>query len=403
MGPTYARMAAGACLIATGLLSASGAIALAAPDSGTDNDSNQSQTANANRKPGHANVGKSSFGSAGKSGAASRPAAVSTPNSASATAGSNPTVGSTKGPGANAVANPPGAAGDAISSISSAVRGAVQAMAPSDTSLPSLPTSTGVPTTGPLAGALAPLSNLVGNVAGAIIGPQAAQPLVDAANQFLNQVTTLKSNTSFSSGTNSNKPVRNPAVLPTQQTPDLQTVALPTPIVPGSSRFGVEVASARGTTAPAPVAPGVITPAMLSSQVAVSAAQSAPAAPTASPAAPNWLSGVASQIFHGVREAVRNVTLTELALAALPGVAGLLFFFGTGVGLGRRQAKFGFAMASSGAVRFAVRGPLGVVRNGSSVSVHSRKNFSAKVGAMATAVDGTDRGRRHLRMVDRAA
>jgi hypothetical protein len=151
--------------------------------------------------------------------------------------------------------------------------------------------------------------------------------------------------------------------------------------------------------------PGVITPELLSNRVTVTPAQPAPAAPTVAPTAPNWLSGVASQIFHGVREALRNVTLTELALAALPGVAGLLFFFGTGIGLGHRQAKFGFALASSGAVRFAVRGPLGVVRNGSSVSVHSRKNASAvKTDAVISTDDSTQSSpRRHLRLVDRAA
>ena len=149
----------------------------------------------------------------------------------------------------------------------------------------------------------------------------------------------------------------------------------------------------------------MITPQLLSNRVTVTPAQPAPAAPAVTAAAPNWLSGVASQIFHGVREALRNVTLTELALAALPGVAGLLFFFGTGIGLGHRQAKFGFALASSGAVRFAVRGPLGVVRSGSTVSVHSRKNTAAvTVDAKSLTDGGAEPGSgRHLRLVGRAA
>lgn len=85
-----------------------------------------------------------------------------------------------------------------------------------------------------------------------------------------------------------------------------------------------------------------------------------------------WLAYLATQISLGVREALRNVSVTELALAALPGLVGLLFFFASGVGLGRRQARFGFALQSTGAIRFAARGPLGVVRSGTSVSVRVR-------------------------------
>ncbi|MFM8598370.1 MAG: hypothetical protein ACKOB8_05120 [Mycobacterium sp.] len=85
-----------------------------------------------------------------------------------------------------------------------------------------------------------------------------------------------------------------------------------------------------------------------------------------------WLAYLATQISLGVREALRNVSVTELALAALPGLVGLLFFFASGVGLGRRQARFGFALQSTGAIRFAARGPLGVVRSGTMVSVRVR-------------------------------
>lgn len=414
MGPSYLRVAAGTCLLATGLVTGSSALALAAPDSGSENGGSQSQDSGANRKPGHATNGKGVSGSAGKSAASGRQAAVNTPNSATSTDG----AGSTKGPSANAIATLPDAAlpdagGGAISSVpsavSSAIRGIGRAVSPSaaastaPTSLPVLPAPTGIPTTGPLAGALAPLSNLVGNVAGVLIGPQAAQPLVDAANQFLDQVATLKANANISTGTNLNKPVRTPAALPGQQLPDLQTVTLPAPVVPGSSLIGGEVAPTRVAVTPPVTTPGVMTPQLLSNRVTVTPAQPAPVAPTVTAAAPNWLSGVASQIFHGVREALRNVTLAELALAALPGAAGLLFFFATGISLGHRQAKFGFAMASSGAVRFAVRGPLGVVRNGSSVSVHSRRSASgARSDAKRLAGDG-GQSRRHLRLVDRAA
>lgn len=117
---------------------------------------------------------------------------------------------------------------------------------------------------------------------------------------------------------------------------------------------------------PAPPA-DAMTPQLLSSAFA--------AAPSDGPArlsGGGWLAYLATQISLGVREALRNVSVTELALAALPGLVGLLFFFASGVGLGRRQARFGFALQSTGAIRFAARGPLGVVRSGSLVSVRVR-------------------------------
>ena len=56
-------------------------------------------------------------------------------------------------------------------------------------------------------------------------------------------------------------------------------------------------------------------------------------------------------------EALREVSLKDLALAALPGIAGLMFLFALGVGLGHRQAWFAFSLDTGGALRFAVHGP----------------------------------------------
>jgi len=84
------------------------------------------------------------------------------------------------------------------------------------------------------------------------------------------------------------------------------------------------------------------------------------------------LSDLPAEIAHAVRNALRSVSLAELAAAALPGIAGLLFFFAAGVRVGHRQAKFGFVMQTTGVMRFARPGPLGVVRSGSLVSVHRR-------------------------------
>ena len=85
------------------------------------------------------------------------------------------------------------------------------------------------------------------------------------------------------------------------------------------------------------------------------------------------MSETVSRITDSLIAALREVSLKDLALAALPGIAGLMLFFATGVGLGHRQARFGFAMEPTGTLRFAAPGPLGVVRSGQFVSVHVRR------------------------------
>lgn len=101
-----------------------------------------------------------------------------------------------------------------------------------------------------------------------------------------------------------------------------------------------------------------------------------------------WIGAAASTIAREVRDALREVTLKDLALAALPGIAGLLFFLATGVGLGHRQARFSFVIETAGALRLAPRGPLGVVGSDSFVHVNVRAAAPRQ---------------RALRLVDRAA
>lgn len=101
-----------------------------------------------------------------------------------------------------------------------------------------------------------------------------------------------------------------------------------------------------------------------------------------------WLGDVATTIGREVRAALAEVTLKDLALAALPGIAGLLFCLVTGVGLGHRQARFSFAIQTAGATRLPPRGPLGVVGSDSFVHVNAR---------------ATKPRNRALRPVDRAA
>jgi hypothetical protein len=75
-------------------------------------------------------------------------------------------------------------------------------------------------------------------------------------------------------------------------------------------------------------------------------------------------------------------------MGALPGLLGLVAFFVAGVGLGRRQAKFGFAMESTDIMRFAAKGPLGVVR-GSFIAVSPKRTpvVRSKSTAKLTLVD----------------
>ncbi len=101
----------------------------------------------------------------------------------------------------------------------------------------------------------------------------------------------------------------------------------------------------------------------------------------------SWLGRVAGHVADEVRAALRQVTLKELALAALPGLAGILFCLATGIGLGHRQAKFGFALESTGALRFAIRGPIGVVRPGGFISLPTRAGKPRSVGSRSALAD----------------
>jgi hypothetical protein len=73
-----------------------------------------------------------------------------------------------------------------------------------------------------------------------------------------------------------------------------------------------------------------------------------------------------------VRAVLAPASLSALAAFALPGIGGLLIICGAGMRLGYRQAKAALAVRSTGIARFARTGPLGVVRSGSLVAIHSR-------------------------------
>ena len=80
---------------------------------------------------------------------------------------------------------------------------------------------------------------------------------------------------------------------------------------------------------------------------------------------------------------VLPLSLAALAALVLPGAGGLLTLTGTGVRIGYRQAKAGFAVRAAGIAGFARpgAGPLGVVRSGSLVVLRPRAARVARARA----------------------
>jgi hypothetical protein len=75
---------------------------------------------------------------------------------------------------------------------------------------------------------------------------------------------------------------------------------------------------------------------------------------------------------HTVRAVLAPASLSALAAIALPGIGGLLVICAAGMRVGYRQAKAVLSVRTSGISRFARQGPLGVVRSGSLVALHTR-------------------------------
>ena len=81
---------------------------------------------------------------------------------------------------------------------------------------------------------------------------------------------------------------------------------------------------------------------------------------------------------HTVRAVLAPASLTALAAFALPGIGGLLIICAAGMRVGYRQAKAALAVRTTSISRFARQGPLGVVRSGSLVSLHTRHPRAAR-------------------------
>jgi hypothetical protein len=122
----------------------------------------------------------------------------------------------------------------------------------------------------------------------------------------------------------------------------------------------------------APLAVGGLTKASLSTDVSVSG--TAPiATESARPA------DALSVLEHTVKAILAPASLTALAAIALPGIGGLLIICAAGARVGYRQAKAALAVRSTGIARFTRHGPLGVVRAGSLVALHMRAPRALRV------------------------
>ncbi|MGV0745600.1 hypothetical protein [Mycolicibacterium sp. XJ870] len=92
------------------------------------------------------------------------------------------------------------------------------------------------------------------------------------------------------------------------------------------------------------------------------------------------------------RKLLESPSLMALAVAALPGLGGLVLLTTSGVRIGYRQAKVSFVMRQQDIARFALMGPIGIARSQSVVSVHVR-------ASRAHALDQNDSRRSRLKLV----
>jgi hypothetical protein len=84
-----------------------------------------------------------------------------------------------------------------------------------------------------------------------------------------------------------------------------------------------------------------------------------------------------SVIQHTVDAVLAPLSLLALAALASPGAAGLVLFSSAGMFVGYRQARAASMLRAPGIARFVKAGPLGIVRSGGLVAVHSRPSASA--------------------------
>lgn len=165
---------------------------------------------------------------------------------------------------------------------------------------------------------------------------------------------------------------------------------------PPAAVAGVAPETRPTTALSAPVdLPGLLLPP--SPAIPLGALAPAPAAPVPAPATPisvEWTApvtaaplGVSGLTGSGAPESFLDravstllvpISIATLAAVALPGVGGLLVICALGIRIGYRQAKAGWAIRVAGIARFAGSGPMGVVRSGSMITLHTRRPAGAR-------------------------
>jgi len=247
---------------------------------------------------------------------------------------------------------------------------------------------------GPALKAVQPVTNAVATVAGVALSVPGVIASLKTSDDPVGDVITSVQNMLISV---------NNAVVPLAQVPgDLYSLLVvtgmnATPVGTVGAGSGLGLASATGTGSTPPTAPSAlpilpVSPFPGSPLLGdVTAATTLGGIATAGLSADLSLSGTAplatevaaptgalSFLEHTVRAVLAPASLTALAAFALPGIGGLLIICAAGIRLGYRQAKAAFAVRTTGISRFARQGPLGVVRSGSLVSLHTRRPRSAR-------------------------
>ena len=144
------------------------------------------------------------------------------------------------------------------------------------------------------------------------------------------------------------------------------------------------IALGAGVAAPAPAAPVLspVTPVSVQRMAPITTASLGVSGLTASGAPETFLDRAVSTLLV-------PISIATLAAVALPGVGGLLVICALGIRIGYRQAKAGWAIRVAGIARFAGSGPMGVVRSGSMITLHSKRPAAARRAGQLRLVDSS--------------
>jgi hypothetical protein len=406
---THLRLAAGICVLTTGLFIGSAGGAIATADTESTGSTTQSQGADESTQ---------SNTSSAPTASSTEPGTTQTPQNAIRTAlldvlqkirtlgkvqqqpvkkpAADPVTADSKPDGTEgdvgAAVTEPVAHSDVVASDSNATEPETYGAA-SDSSDPAPaidPVPPGPPPVVPVSNVLEPVTNAIARVAGAALAvpvvfaslPTSPTPVADVITAVQNILIAV-----------------NDAIAPIVQLPsDFISLLVAAgmnaaPVDSIGNSAGARLSAATGTAPVLPVMP-MVAPVPPNSPVGVMPLLGDVTAPltlgglaAAGLSADLSLSGTApltaggagptgalSLLEHTVRAFLAPASLSALAALALPGVAGLLIVCAAGMRVGYRQAKAALAVRTTGISRFARQGPLGVVRSGSLVTLHPRSS-----------------------------